>query len=79
MNFDEFYKLTAGQRIKQRGTTAPRPFSKDWANSQMTAIADSAIGNPWMRQELGSNIDVSVQRSPNGRTIAFFFTNVSDD
>lgn len=79
MNFDEFYKLTAGQRMKKRGTTAPRPFQKDWANSQMTAIADAGVQNPWLRQELGDNIDVSIQRTKNKQTIIVLFTRAKPD
>lgn len=74
MTFEEFYNLTPGERIARRGTIAVRPFHPDWANAQMTAIADFAVYNPWMRHTLGHDIEVSVQASKDGQTVMFIFS-----
>lgn len=43
----------------------------------MTEIADHAMENPWLRSELGGNVEVSVSRSADQSTIAFVFSKVS--
>jgi hypothetical protein len=76
--FSEYRQLTVGQQMTRRGCTAPRPFHPDWANSQMTAIADAAMGNPWLRDQLGQDVNVKIERSKDGDTIRFVFTRVSE-
>lgn len=75
--FSAYRQLTAGEQMNRRGCTAPRPFHPDWANAQMTLIADHAMGNPWLQSQLGRDVDVSVERSSDGSSIAFVFTKVS--
>jgi hypothetical protein len=44
----------------------------------MTAIADAAMGNPWLRDQLGQDVNVKIERSKDGDTIRFVFTRVSE-
>ena len=74
MSFEEFYNLTAGQRIVRRGTIASRPFHPDWRLVQMTAICDFAVANPWLKDTLGGDIRASVQASKDGDTVMFVFS-----
>lgn len=74
MDFDEFYNLTPGERTMRRGTSAPRPFQPDWQNEQLVTIVDSVRMNPWFVHTFGRDIDVSVNVSKDGFTLALFFT-----
>lgn len=74
MDFPEFYNLTPGQRASRRLTSAPRPFQADWQNQQLSNIVDGVRGNPWFVQTFGRDIDVSVNVSKDGATLALFFT-----
>lgn len=63
MDFQEFYNLTEGQRSSLRKSSASRPWDKDWGLAQLTRIADFAVGNPFIRDELGEHVEVQVLQS----------------
>lgn len=74
MDFAEFYNLTPAQRMAKNRTTAVRPFHPDWANQQMTNMVDAVRMNPWVVQTFGKDVDVSVNVSKDGFTLAVFLT-----
>ena len=69
---DKYRQLTPGARAALRGSSACRPQHADWPNHNLAAISDLIASNPYIRAELGPNLDVSIQRSKDGLTFAFF-------
>ena len=71
---ENYFAMTPAARAAKRGSAACRPHHEDWAEHNLVQISDVIIANPWVRQEMGSNLDVSVQRSKDKRTLIFCVT-----
>ena len=69
-----FYKLPPGARAVRRGSVAARPWMAEYAKQQVVNICDFVAGNPWVRDKLGTDLDVSVRVSDDGAQIAFIFS-----
>lgn len=64
-------KATRGQLATSRGRLSVRPGQADYMEMSLIEISNYLQAHPFVRSQLGGNIDVSVNMTPDGSQLLF--------